>query len=138
VVDLRLGTPETDTDVSEEADRSGPPSAPRLHLAASWHAHAGKDCDFAVEVHGTGGSALIRNVDGSFFDFETLLRHGRAEERIALEEGGGFMPRQILAWAERLAGAMDGPGAAGRARFDASAVHDLQVADVLDRVYGWG
>ena len=68
----------------------------------------------------------VRNVGGSFYDFEALLVEGRRTERIAEppDEWGG---RALVAWAERLR----------RDRsFDPDVEQLVQVAELIDRIYG--
>jgi predicted dehydrogenase len=101
-------------------------SGARSRIAASWHAHAGRDCIFRVVVHGSDGSAEIRNVDGSFYDFELCLRRGRSEE-IVVRDSRDWMDRGIVAWARDV---VRDPG------YDSSADGNVEVARVVDRVYG--
>jgi predicted dehydrogenase len=101
-------------------------AGPSVRVAASWHAHAGRDCAFEVTLHGTEGSAVLRNVEGSFYDFELCLRRARSEEVVARDERR-WMDRAIVAWARDLA---DDPG------YDPSVEASLEVARVVDRVYG--
>lgn len=98
---------------------------PRFRVGASWNAHAGRDCDLRLTFHGTDASAEIRNLDGSFFDFELLLRSGRAEERVVLDRRR-WMDRPLLDWVEGL-GRGDG--------FDRGTRSNLAVARLLERVY---
>lgn len=95
-------------------------------LACSWFLHAGTDAVIAASVHGTRGSVSLSNVDGSFYDFVAARNVGT--ERTVLagppDDWGG---RGIVRWAERLA---DGAG------FDPDAERFVDVARVLDRMYG--
>ena len=99
---------------------------PRVRLTTSWHAHAGKDCDFRLTLHGTQGAAELRNVAGSFYDFELVRRTGRSEE-VLDRESREWMPRALLAWIERLTES---------AGYDPAAEVSLATAEVIDRVYG--
>ena len=76
--------------------------------------------------YGTGGGAALRNVNGSFYHFTAEAYHGTARETLATppDEWGG---RAAVDWARRL-----GEGA----RFDPSAQRLVDVAAVLDRIYG--
>jgi predicted dehydrogenase len=99
-----------------------------VRLACSWHLHAGRDAAIEADFHGTQGSASIRNVGGSFYDFEAHRHRGTATERLAAppDDWGG---RAAAAWAERLA----------RDRsFDEDALQLAKVSAVLDRIYAGG
>lgn len=96
-----------------------------LRLACSWRLHAGADAVIEASFHGTGGGARVRNLGGSFYDFEALRLDGTRTELLASppDEWGG---RAAAAWATRLAGDRS---------FDPDAEHLAQVAAVLDRIY---
>jgi hypothetical protein len=72
------------------------------------------------------GGAALRNVDGSFYDFVADRLDGTAKRVLATppDAWGG---RAAADWARRLA--------AG-ARFDPDAERLVDVARVLDRIYG--
>lgn len=97
----------------------------RVRLTTSWHAHAGRDCDFRVAFHGTRGAAELRNVAGSFYDFELVRRRGRQEE-VVVTESREWMSRSLLGWIDRLA---------EDDRYDPSVEVSLTTAEVVDRVY---
>lgn len=99
---------------------------PRVRFDTSWHAHTGRDCEFRLTVSGTNGAAEIRNVDGSFYDFELCMRDGRRETIVA-REGRAWMDRVVVEWAARLAQG---------ARYDSAVETSLDVARVVDTVYG--
>ncbi|HEX8663591.1 MAG TPA: Gfo/Idh/MocA family oxidoreductase [Beijerinckiaceae bacterium] len=97
-----------------------------VRLACSWRLQAGRDAIIEAAFYGTDGGAALRNVDGSFYDFTAERYCGTARETLALppDAWGG---RAAADWAARLA--------AG-ARFDAEAERLVEVAQVLDRIYG--
>lgn len=97
-----------------------------LSLACSWHLPAGRDAVISASFYGEGGGAGFRNENGSFFDFTAERWHGTSAEAIASppDDWGG---RAAADWARRLA--------AG-ARFDAEAERFVDVARVLDLIYG--
>jgi predicted dehydrogenase len=97
-----------------------------VRIACSWRLQAGCDAIIAAAFHGTEGGAEMRNVDGSFYDFTAERFHGTARETLATppEPWGG---RAAVDWAERLA--------AGE-RFDPESDRLVDVARVLDRIYG--
>jgi hypothetical protein len=76
--------------------------------------------------YGTGGGAALRNVEGSFYDFVAERYRGTARETLAAppDAWGG---RAAADWAARL-------GAGGR--FSAEAERLVDIARVLDRIYG--
>ncbi|HEX8696503.1 MAG TPA: Gfo/Idh/MocA family oxidoreductase [Longimicrobium sp.] len=97
-----------------------------VRLACSWKVSAGRDAVIEAAFYGTGGGAALRNVDGSFYDFTAELYRGTARETLAAppDAWGG---RAAVEWAERLA--------AGE-RFDPACERLVDVAEVLDRIYG--
>jgi predicted dehydrogenase len=97
-----------------------------VDLACSWKVSAGQDAVIGAAFYGTGGGAALRNVNGSFYDFSAEAYHGTSRETLATppDEWGG---RAAVDWARRLA---EG------ARFDPSAERLVDVAAVLDRIYG--
>lgn len=80
----------------------------------------------AAAFYGTEGGAALSNVGGSFYDFAAERYRGTAAEALAAppDAWGG---RAAADWAERLAGG---------ARFDPAAERLVEVAAVLDRIYG--
>ena len=97
-----------------------------VQLACSWRLQAGKDAIISASFYGTEGGAALRNVNGSFFDFEAELYRGTSSETLSSppDDWGG---RAAADWAQRLA--------AG-ARFDPSDERLVQVSETLDRIYG--
>jgi predicted dehydrogenase len=96
-------------------------------LACSWFLPAGRDAVIECTLFGTSGAAAMVNVGGSFYDFEAWRYRGTAAERLAEgpDDWGG---RALAAWAARLA----------RDRsFDQAAEEHVQVARVVDAIYGW-
>ncbi len=97
-----------------------------VRAAASWNAPAGADCVVRIDVFGTGGGAVLENVEGSFFDFTARRRDGRTSHEIA-REGGEWLGRGIVAWCERLATSP---------RYDPDIEHSIEVSAAVDAVYG--
>lgn len=99
-----------------------------LELACSWNLPAGQDAVIEASFYGTEGGASLRNVNGSFFDFNVEWSRGTDREQLATppDDWGG---RAAVAWAEALA--------ADR-RFDPSAEQLVRVAEVLDEIYRQG
>ena len=99
-----------------------------VRLACSWRLHAGQDAQIEAAFYGTQGGAALRNVGGSFYDFQAEHFTGTQRHVLATppEEWGG---RAAAAWASQLR--------ADR-RFDPSADQLVAVARVLDRIYAHG
>jgi predicted dehydrogenase len=96
-----------------------------VKLAVSWNLSAGCDARIEAGFYGTEGGAILRNVDGSFYDFETILCKGRNSEIVAKppDAWGG---RAAVAWSRQLA---EGSG------FDGSIERIVPVAEALDSIY---
>jgi len=97
-----------------------------VRLACSWKLQAGREAEISAAFYGTQGGAALRNVNGSFYDFTAERFNGTASDTLATppDEWGG---RAAADWARRLA--------AGE-RYDSSAERLVDVASVLDRIYG--
>jgi predicted dehydrogenase len=97
-----------------------------VQLACSWRLQAGCEAAISASFYGTAGGAALRNVGGSFYDFEALRFRGTESETLATppDTWGG---RAAADWAQSLA--------AG-ARFDDAAERLVDVAAVLDGIYG--
>jgi predicted dehydrogenase len=97
-----------------------------VQLACSWRLQAGCDAMISAAFYGTRGGAALRNVGGSFYDFTAERYRGTGRETLASppDEWGG---RAAADWAARLARGE---------RFDPEAERLVEVAEVLDRVYG--
>ena len=98
----------------------------QVRLACSWRLNAGRDAVIEAAFYGTEGSAALRNVAGSFYDFTAERFDGTAATRLAdpPDEWGG---RAAAAWAKQLALSP---------RFLADAEQFVASAEVLDRIYG--
>lgn len=97
-----------------------------VQLVCSWRLQAGCDAVISAAFYGPNGGAALRNVGGSFYDFVAERYHGASRETLASppDDWGG---RAAADWARRLA--------AGE-RFDPAAERLVEVAEVLDRIYG--
>jgi predicted dehydrogenase len=96
-----------------------------VRLTCSWRISAGRDAVIEAAVHGATGGVAMKNVGGSFYDFEAERYHGTRREQLAAppDAWGG---RAAVAWLEQLAGG---------ARFDPACNHLVDVASVLDAIY---
>ena len=97
-----------------------------VQLACSWRAQAGSDAIISAAFYGTNGGAALRNVGGSFYDFDAERFRGTRRETLASppDQWGG---RAAADWAVRLA--------AGQG-YDRAADRLVEVSAVLDRIYG--
>jgi predicted dehydrogenase len=97
-----------------------------VRIACSWRLHAGQDAVIAAEFYGKQGGAAFRNVGGSFYDFMAERFTGTTRETLARppDAWGG---RAAADWARRLAQGE---------RYDPRAERLIEVAEVLDRLYG--
>jgi predicted dehydrogenase len=97
-----------------------------VRIACSWNCSTGRDAIIEAHFHGARGGAAMHNVNGSFYDFAAARFEGT--KRIPLADPpDAWGGRAVVDWARRL-----GAGA----RYDRSIESLLQVASVLDRIYG--
>lgn len=101
-------------------------SGAAITLACSWFLHAGCDAVIRATFHGRSGALEVANVAGSFYDFEARLHRGTSTT-VLVEPPDAWGGRAAVAWAERVG--------AGE-RFDPANEELVDVAAVLDRVYG--
>jgi predicted dehydrogenase len=97
-----------------------------VDLACSWNASLGRDAVIEADFFGTKGGARLRNVGGSFHDFEASHAQG-TRSRVLVEPPDDWGPRALASWARRL-----GEGAG----FDCDAWELVQLARVIDAIYG--
>jgi predicted dehydrogenase len=97
-----------------------------VSLACSWRLQAGCDAIIGAAFYGTRGGAALRNVNGSFYDFIAERYRGTGTERLASppDVWGG---RAAVNWVMRLQESD---------RFSPEAVQLVEVARVIDRIYG--
>jgi predicted dehydrogenase len=97
-----------------------------VRLGCSWRLQAGCDAVIAAGFYGTEGGAMLRNVEGSFYDFTAERFRGTSRELLAAppDDWGG---RAACDWARRLSA---GSG------FDPAGEQFVAVAEALDRIYG--
>jgi len=101
-------------------------SGASVRMTCSWQLPAGSDAVIEAAFYGTRGGAALRNVNGSFYDFTVDHFTGTASQRLAgpPDPWGG---RALVAWADRLASDKS---------FDPAASHLLDVANLMDKIYG--
>jgi predicted dehydrogenase len=95
-------------------------------MACSWFLHAGADAEISLTLLGTRGAATVRNVQGSFYDFVAEHRTGTTA-RTLVEPPDDWGGRAVAAWSQQLDRSP---------RFDPAVAEVVEVAGVLDRVYG--
>jgi predicted dehydrogenase len=95
-------------------------------LGCSWNLSAGCDAVIAAEFFGTRGSAALRNVGGSFYDFTASQAQGTARTTL-VEPPDAWGGRAAVAWARQLA---DDPG------YDEQADRLVELAAAIDAIYG--
>jgi predicted dehydrogenase len=97
-----------------------------LQLTCSWNLPAGQEAVISATFYGTRGGVALRNLKGSFYDFVAQRFHGTRTETIC-QPPDDWSGQAGVAWARSLA--------AGAA-FQPQAEEFVQVATVLDRIYG--
>jgi predicted dehydrogenase len=104
------------------------PDGGTARIACSWNLHAGRDAVIAIDLHGTEGGLSLRNVGGSFTDFEAHL-HQRTDTTLIAAPPDDWGGRTAVAWARALA--------AGQG-FDSAARRFVTLSETLDRLYRAG
>jgi predicted dehydrogenase len=97
-----------------------------VELGCSWFLHAGTDAVIGATFHGTEGSVSLRNVGGSFYDFECTLSRS-TDRRVLAGPPDCWGGRAAVAWAAQLAESR---------RFDPAVEDVVEVASVIDGLYG--
>lgn len=97
-----------------------------VQLSCSWNLPAGQEAIISTTFYGPLGGAAFRNVNGSFYDFVAERYHGTHTEVLS-SPPDAWPGRAGVDWVKRLA--------AGE-RFSEEAEELVQVAQVLDRIYG--
>jgi predicted dehydrogenase len=95
-------------------------------LSCSWNLSIGADARIVTRLYGTTASVSFQNVGGSFYDFTADRHRGTSTSNLAAppDEWGG---RAIVNWGRALAGG---------AGYSADADRFLDVARVIDSIYG--
>jgi predicted dehydrogenase len=97
-----------------------------LRMACSWNLAAGCDAVIEAHFHGDRGGAVLRNCNGSFYDFAAERFEGTRRTSLA-QPPDAWGGRAIVAWARQL-----GAGA----RYSRAIESALKTAAVLDGIYG--
>ncbi|WP_207497093.1 Gfo/Idh/MocA family protein [Aridibaculum aurantiacum] len=95
-------------------------------LNCSWNLQAGQEAVIEATFYGTNGGVTMRNINGSFYDFEAARFWGTKTEVLASppDAWGG---RALVKWIEQLSSSN---------AFNEQAKEYLQSAEILDRIYG--
>lgn len=96
-------------------------------LTCSWNLPAGRDAVIRAEFYGSEGGLSFTNRDGSFFEFEAQRYRRNTRETLCVDAREDWWGAAALAWAAAL---VQGPA------FDPAADHLIDVAELLDAVYG--
>ena len=96
-----------------------------VRLACSWRLPAGQDAVIEAAFYGEGAGAALRNVAGSFYDFEAVAFEGVKSHSLVSppDDWGG---RAALAWSDALARG---------GRYDPAIEAMVNVAVALDGIY---
>ncbi len=99
-----------------------------IELACSWNLDAGRDAVIEASFYGSEGALELKNVDGSFFDFEAFRYRGTSAERL-VEPPDDWGGRALVAWAQQLA---------NDRRFSPAVTEVVAVAEAIDEIYRHG
>ncbi len=98
-----------------------------VQLSCSWKLSAGCEAVISAAFYGTNGGAVLKNVDGSFYDFTAEHCRGTTREVLA-SPPDAWGERAVVNWARQLA--VD-------SHFDPQVERMIDVAETLDRIYGF-
>jgi predicted dehydrogenase len=95
-----------------------------INLSCCWNLHAGREADIQIAFYGTEGGARFRNINGSFYDFVAERFYGTQTELLSDQqnEWGGLA---TIEWIRKI-----------DKGFDPEAEHYVELAEVIDSVYG--
>lgn len=96
-----------------------------IRLVCSWNIPSGQDAEIKASFYGTNASAVFRNVNGSFYDFEAALCHGTSQQILSSppDDWGG---RALEEWINDLKMGHN---------FREQASGYYKTAEVVDRLY---
>ena len=94
-------------------------------LSCSWNLHAGKDAEIEATFYGTNGAVAVKNINGSFYDFEALRFYGTKTE-ILTSPPDDWSGRALIRWVRNLA---------AETGFNKEASCYLPSAEVIDKIY---
>jgi len=96
-----------------------------VQLACSWNLPVGSDAVIEATFYGTKGAVALKNIQGSFYDFEGLRYHGTKTEVVASppDNWGG---KALLDWIKKLSVNND---------YNPQADQFLRSAEIIDKIY---
>ncbi len=97
-----------------------------VQLTCSWNLPAGQEAIISAVFYGTNGGVAFKNTNGSFYNFIAERYYGTRTE-ILYSSPDDWSGRAGVIWANRVA--------AGE-KFNQEAEEFVQVAEVLDKIYG--
>ena len=100
-----------------------------INLSCCWNLNIGREADIEIAFYGTKGGAALRNVGGSFYDFTAERFSGTHAETLSDPADSNWQWGGLAAldWVRRLA---------SEERFDPAAERFVDVAEVIDEIYG--
>jgi predicted dehydrogenase len=95
-------------------------------LSCSWNLKAGCDAIIEVSFYGTNGGVSLKNINGSFYDFNAFRYWGTSSEIISSppDDWGG---KAMLDWVQKLA---------SDPSFDSDTEKYLSSSEIIDHIYG--
>jgi predicted dehydrogenase len=94
-------------------------------VACSWNLHAGCDAIIKICVHGTHGSLEMKNINGSFYNFETRFNK-KTESTHLCSENGEWGSRAIKQWVDDIV----------NTKYSEIELNRLiQIADLIENIY---
>jgi predicted dehydrogenase len=97
-----------------------------VQLSCSWKLPVGCDAIISAAFYGTKGGAILKNVNGSFYEFTAELCRGTKREMLS-RSNGDWQSGAALGWTRQLAHANT---------YNPEIEHVNEVAEVLNRIYG--
>ncbi len=100
-----------------------------INLSCCWNLNVGRDADIEIAFYGTEGGAALRNVNGSFYDFVAQRFERTRTETLSSPEDSNWQWGGLVTieWIKQLA---------SDASFDPAAERFVELAEVIDSIYG--
>lgn len=97
-----------------------------VRLGCSWGLSTICDALIEVSFYGDKGGASFRNVNGSFFDFQSQVYHGR-DRKTLVNPPDDWFGKAAVEWSKSLSISSD---------YNSSAEQFIKDAEVIDKIYG--
>ena len=94
-------------------------------ISCSWNLSAGRDAVISASFYGTEGGVSFQNVNGSFYDFKTLLFKGTHKEEVVLPPDN-WSGRSAALWAMNLY---------RDKTYNTQAADYIKIAQTMDAIY---